>query len=398
VFDRLRLLLLALALGFGLLALPAVVLSRQRHWLLSLLAIAVLAWLSWRWICWYRTGRPHTLDLPVEGAAAALLTATTGSLASAFAVVYAGLSYRSFSVPLREASLSLLGYSLGIAVGSMVRGTHLWSLVIEVGIQFPGLALVCVAGSSLGASLRDEQRRAAELAAAEQRYRLLVEHMPVVTFLADAEGGLRYISPRVTSLLGYDPTECVGDWPAFLAYLVHPGERAKTTGTALRALRDGRPFSAECRIARRTGEPLWMRVEVTLVRETASGEACWIGTLIDESDQERLAQELVQQAFHDPLTALPNRALLLDRLEHALARLRRRPGTVAVLFLDLDNFKVINDTLGHRTGDQLLQQLARRLLDGVRPSDTVARFGGTSSCSCWKTWVRRRPPARSRRG
>jgi diguanylate cyclase (GGDEF)-like protein len=87
-------------------------------------------------------------------------------------------------------------------------------------------------------------------------------------------------------------------------------------------------------------------------------------------------QDLEYQAFHDPLTGLPNRALFLDRVQHALRRTFRRGGTVAVLFLDLDQFKYINDSLGHDAGDQLLQGVAQRLLGCVRPADTVARLGG----------------------
>jgi diguanylate cyclase (GGDEF)-like protein len=87
-------------------------------------------------------------------------------------------------------------------------------------------------------------------------------------------------------------------------------------------------------------------------------------------------EELVHRVLHDPLTDLPNRTLFLDRLELALARLRRHRASIAVLFIDLDNFKVVNDSLGHGAGDELLVALARRLCEAMRPSDTIARFGG----------------------
>src|SRR5207253_7695125 len=98
-----------------------------------------------------------------------------------------------------------------------------------------------------------------------------------------------------------------------------------------------------------------------------------LGTVIE---RKRAQERLAHQALHDPLTELPNRALFLDRLALALARLRRRPSNLAVLFADVDRFKVVNDSLGHDAGDRLLVALSRRLRDVLRPGDTLARFGG----------------------
>jgi diguanylate cyclase (GGDEF)-like protein len=98
--------------------------------------------------------------------------------------------------------------------------------------------------------------------------------------------------------------------------------------------------------------------------------------LADAIDRVRTEEETRRRGLHDPLTGLPNRTLVLDRIAHALARSDRGEGSVAVLFLDVDNFKVVNDSLGHRAGDNLLRQLAARLSDAVRPADTVGRFGG----------------------
>ena len=101
-----------------------------------------------------------------------------------------------------------------------------------------------------------------------------------------------------------------------------------------------------------------------------------VGTVQDVTERKALERQLRHQALHDPLTGLPNRLLFIDRLEHALARTERREESIAVLFLDLDNFKLINDSFGHAVGDQLLLQVADRLDSCMRPQDTVARFGG----------------------
>src|ERR687893_3085949 len=101
-----------------------------------------------------------------------------------------------------------------------------------------------------------------------------------------------------------------------------------------------------------------------------------VGTVHDVTERKALEERLEYQALHDVLTGLPNRALFMDRLEHALVRARRREGGVAVLFMDLDNFKLINDSLGHEAGDQLLVAVAQRLRRCLRAEDTAARFGG----------------------
>src|SRR3712207_4363496 len=99
-------------------------------------------------------------------------------------------------------------------------------------------------------------------------------------------------------------------------------------------------------------------------------------TFKDITERKALEEQLHHQAFHDPLTGLPNRALFMDRLKHASSRAKRRGSKVAVLFMDLDNFKVINDSLGHKAGDQLLKAVAERLKAHLRPEDTAARLGG----------------------
>ena len=120
-------------------------------------------------------------------------------------------------------------------------------------------------------------------------------------------------------------------------------------------------------------DELWFSLRVTPLDIAAGGA---VVSYADITTRKRAETQLAHQALHDPLTGLPNRTLFLDRLSLALARLERRPGTVAVLFLDLDRFKVVNDSLGHDVGDQLIMVMAQRLRAVLRPGDTAGRFGG----------------------
>jgi diguanylate cyclase (GGDEF)-like protein len=129
-------------------------------------------------------------------------------------------------------------------------------------------------------------------------------------------------------------------------------------------------------MTRRDGEQIWTEHRVVPLRD-AHGTVVAIEGIARDVTQLKLNEAVLShRALHDALTGLPNRVLLLDRLEHALARLRRHESGLAVLYLDLDRFKTVNDNLGHGVGDGVLQHVARRLLDTVRPSDSVARLGG----------------------
>jgi diguanylate cyclase (GGDEF)-like protein len=125
------------------------------------------------------------------------------------------------------------------------------------------------------------------------------------------------------------------------------------------------------------GRVVWVRDEATLVRDGQGKASYWLGVQTDVTERKVLEERLEHRALHDSLTGLPNRRLLLDRLGHALANTQRpRRRQVAVLFMDLDDFKVVNDSLGHEAGDLLLTVVAQRLKRCLRPEDTLARFGG----------------------
>lgn len=339
----------------------------------------------------------------------------------------------------------------------------------------------------------------------EVKYRSLVEHLPAVTYIAEVgqDAGpawhVRYVSPQLTTMLGYSPDEWIGDrrlWES----RVHPDDVERVRMEDVRTEITGDPFKIEYRLFTRDGEERWVRSDAVLVRDEANRPRFWQGVLIDITDRKRAEQavreseaqfkllfasnphpmwvydlntlaflevndaaidhygysrdeflrmritevrpevevarllekitherpaleragqwrhrlkdgriidvdivshqvrwhnrsaalvvaqdltdqlaleaELAHQAFHDDLTGLPNRALFMDRLNHALDRATRHQGNIAILFLDLDDFKLINDSLGHKVGDQLLVAVAERLQRCRRSGDTVARLGG----------------------
>ncbi|MFJ5233523.1 putative bifunctional diguanylate cyclase/phosphodiesterase [Kitasatospora sp. NPDC088391] len=227
-----------------------------------------------------------------------------------------------------------------------------------------------------GIMLIDNLSLAQELATKEAHFRSLVQGSSDVIMIAGPSGALSYVSPAALRVYNRDPEELVG---GNLLNLVHPEDVDRVLAEVRRILArtrgarfsNGEPSArVECRI--RSGEGEWLHVEST-VNPYRDG---LILNSRDITERVRLQAQLQHNAFHDPLTDLPNRALFAQRVRAALAAQGPAGTTVAVLFLDLDGFKAVNDTAGHQVGDQLLVQAARRLQSAVRGEDTVARFGG----------------------
>ncbi len=138
----------------------------------------------------------------------------------------------------------------------------------------------------------------------------------------------------------------------------------------------GEPLRAEYRMLARDGTEVWVRDEAYAMPEDESGRRTSQGLLIDTTDRKRLESKLIHDALHDPLTGVANRVLMRDHLERALARRDLTPGSVGLLFIDLDDFKRVNDSFGHATGDQILVHVAERLVGAVRGEDVVGRQSG----------------------
>lgn len=158
--------------------------------------------------------------------------------------------------------------------------------------------------------------------------------------------------------------------------ITHPDDLAAVRGNCA-VMQVGAPILRhECRFLRPDATVMWVMVSTSRPAEVPGQAPHLIMHIEDISDRKALEDELVRRALHDDLTGLPNRALLLDRLTHALTRTRHEVPLASLLFLDLNGFKAVNDKHGHLAGDHVLQQLAQRLTSLLRPDDTAARLGG----------------------
>ncbi|HSB67326.1 MAG TPA: diguanylate cyclase, partial [Anaerolineales bacterium] len=186
-----------------------------------------------------------------------------------------------------------------------------------------------------------------------------------------------YYSPRWKAMLGYLDHE-IGSTPDVWINRIHPDDRDAVIYALTNHINGKTPhFQSEHRILHRDGTYRWMLVRGMAVRDTKGIAYRMAGSQTDITARKNAEEQLVHDAFHDLLTGLPNRALFLDRLDRTIEYNRRYDNfSFAVLFLDLDRFKVINDSLGHAVGDQLLIEISKVLKTCMRSSDTVARFGG----------------------
>ena len=220
-----------------------------------------------------------------------------------------------------------------------------------------------------GASLAEDLHRRQS----EARFRSLVAHSSDLITVLDANGIVTYQSPSIERVLGYRADEVEG---TEFGWLLSEADRSRLDQLVAGdggGSTDAHTF--ECSLVHRDGTSLRFEVQHTdLLQDEHVGGIVLNGR--DVSERKAFEEQLAHQAFHDPVTNLANRALFSDRVEHALMRSQRGFPDIAIVFIDLDDFKTVNDSLGHAAGDHVLQEVARRLQIAVRPTDTVARFGG----------------------
>jgi diguanylate cyclase (GGDEF)-like protein/PAS domain S-box-containing protein len=220
------------------------------------------------------------------------------------------------------------------------------------------------------------ERRAQErLRESEERFRVISESAAdvVYRFSVGEHTRIDYVNPAVEAVLGYTPDEFYDD-PGLIVRVTHPDDVEVIRELGARGVESVQ--SVQLRMLRRDGTQIWTEHRVVPLHDPEGHTTAVTGIARDVTASKIKEAFLNHRALHDPLTGLPNRVLLLDRLEASLARIRRHPGFLAVLYLDLDRFKTVNDNLGHEVGDRLLQVVAQRLQQILRPSDSVARLGG----------------------
>ncbi|MHB1115216.1 sensor domain-containing diguanylate cyclase [Sideroxydans sp.] len=234
-----------------------------------------------------------------------------------------------------------------------------------------GKTVIGIFGVSRDVSAMVEAQNA--LRESENRFRTLADSVPVMIWIAGADKGCTYFNQVWLAFTGRQFEQELGDgW----LDSVHEEDRLRCLDTYASAFEARQPFTMEYRLRRHDGEYRWIIDHGVPNHDAAGGFIGYIGSCLDISDRHEMETLIRQMAFYDVLTRLPNRRLLNDRLQQAMAASARSGRYGALMFLDLDNFKPLNDQHGHDMGDLLLAEVARRITACVRRTDTVARLGG----------------------
>ncbi|HYO63890.1 MAG TPA: EAL domain-containing protein [Pyrinomonadaceae bacterium] len=224
-------------------------------------------------------------------------------------------------------------------------------------------------------NVEQAQQHLEALRVSEERFRSAFDYATIGMALVSPRGRCLQVNPSLCGILGYTEQELLD---CDSNSLIHPDDFHALRANVKKLLTSSTPsYQTEMRYMHKGGHVVWALLGLSIVRDAQGEPSHLLYQVQDITDRKRAEEQLLHDAFHDMLTGLPNRALFIDHLKMAIQRSRRNEGKMfAALFLDLDRFKVINDSLGHMLGDQLLVGIARRLEACLRPGDTVARLGG----------------------
>jgi diguanylate cyclase (GGDEF)-like protein/PAS domain S-box-containing protein len=234
----------------------------------------------------------------------------------------------------------------------------------------------CQLLSDLAGSAIENARLYGELQSTVTQYRSLIERLPAATYLDYLETGeTRYVSPQIAELFGITPEQWMASPDAWLQ-AVHPDDRDRAAAAFSESVKAGEPFHTEYRVVSPDGTVRWVVDRTEILPRVDGQPALTQGMIFDITDRKRAEEELSHRASHDPLTGLPNREEFRAALDEAIASAQKHGGAVAVMYVDLDDFKLVNDGFGHEVGDELLAGVAERLRRATRATDFVGRDGG----------------------
>ena len=255
------------------------------------------------------------------------------------------------------------------------NGTALWGSMSATLIELDGVPCVLSVARDISPVKPEDKRLAAAaeaLQTSEKRYRTMFQtSLDCVTISRLEDGSYIDVNKAFLDLIGCEHAETIGRTSIELNFWVHSNDRKALVQLLLR---NSTVHDAKARFRKKNGETLWVSITASVME--MEGVLCVLSVMRDISEAKSAEDRIRGLAFYDALTHLPNRCLLLDRVRQALTTSARTGRMVALLFVDLDNFKKLNDTLGHQAGDLTLQEVAHRITNCIGPSDTLARLGG----------------------
>ncbi|HET7700564.1 MAG TPA: diguanylate cyclase, partial [Candidatus Limnocylindria bacterium] len=373
LLEKTRLLFLALMLGSGTVLLGQFVIS-DRPVVDRIGDASVVGVLLAVWIWTYRRRAYPRLVDPLVAAGLVLLAVSFGNVEPILGL-FLSIMFRGLYGSTPQVAVTAVFYVAAMLAAYLLGGTthalsgHEWLVsFVSLAPVVPAMAMV---GRFLKRTIESETRLEEQMRRSEDRFRSLVHNSSDVIIILDARDRIEYHTPSTERLLGYAASELVG---RPLALLLHPEDRTDVEAF-LRSAVSVDAASMEWRLLHADGRWLYVEALSNGLLE-AGAHAGLVLTMRNVTERRALETRLTHQAVHDALTDLPNRVLFNRRIAELLARTADGPGCVGVLFIDLDDFKLVNDTLGHAVGDHLIVAVAARISATLRAGDLAARLGG----------------------